>query len=236
MFKNKTNILLLSSTLAVFLGIYIYFANVQPVVPWSFDCWKALSWLNSSVFPVTHNNDPGRVTPKIIGPLAGHIAAFIVYPLTKDYLLAITSTVAALIATLMATFYYFSYRFFYSFSNNKVLSVCVSLLFIIFHFSMFKSESTNNLYLLWNYSLSTVFHYMIPNLINSILVFWLWEKRMRDPIPFKWGYANGIVICLLYFSMFSMLWGAVILACYAFLDLLSKLVFSVRRTRVLGGG
>jgi hypothetical protein len=221
--SKEKPIFLLFSLLAVFFGIYVYFANVQPVVPWTADDWLTLSGFNSGVFPVTHNNDPGRVTPKIIGPITGHIIAFVVYPLTKDYLFSITVAVAALIALLMAAFYLFSYRLFHKLGNNKALAVCASFFFIILYFAMFKSRSSNNVYMLWHYNLCTVFYYLLPNILNSILVFWLWEKRLQDSLPFKYSYSVGILICVLYLAMFSMLWGAAILACYAFFDLLAKL-------------
>ncbi|GHV21161.1 hypothetical protein FACS189494_06160 [Spirochaetia bacterium] len=220
---KKTNTVIIVSCFFVFVMIFLFFSKVNRIVPWDGDDWATLWAFNRHALPTWGTWNPSRIFPEILGPLAGYFSAFIVYPIIGDYVDAITVTAGLIIASMVTFLYYSLYKLFYTASKHTVLALCSALLVLIMYFLVFQSKSENNLYLLWSSNLCCAFYYMLPNILNSILVCYFIRKYCENKeINLKnLGIEKmGLLILILYYAMFSMLWSCSILACYIFYELL----------------
>ena len=220
--QTKNTVFSIAVPVFVFSAIFIFFAKAHPIIPWDGDDWRTLTIYNHRGFPTWGTWNPSRIFPEVFGPLAGYFAAFVVYPLHGDYIYSITLTVALLIACCVTGVYYFLYRLLYALTSKQYLAATASLLFIILCFLLFKSKDENNYFMFWAYNLCTVFYYMLPNLLNSMLVLYFMSRSAKgfnttsDFTIVK----SSIFILILYFAVFSMLWGCAVLAVFIFFNVI----------------
>jgi hypothetical protein len=221
---NKYFFLVLSTSTLVFIIIYTFFVEAHPIIPWDGDDWGTLSAFNRTALPTWGTKIPIRIFPEIFGPIAGYFAAFVVYPIEGDYIHSITITVGLIIALFTTLFYLSLYKLFYDLSKKQVLSICLALLVLVLYFFLFKKKPDNNYYMFWPYNLCTVFYYLLPNILNSTLVCYFMSKSVKGELSFSMDIRTGILIFILYFAMFSMLWGCSILAVYSFYEIISSIL------------
>jgi hypothetical protein len=219
------NIFPVTGLCVVFLCIAIFFIVVHPIIPWESDDWSYLSDFRSAIPGIGWI--PGRIFNEIGMHIIGTISAFLVYPLTDDYIYTIIITMGCVLAISCSVFYWFLYRLLYCICKNKYLATAGSLMVFILYFFIFKTK-TNSLHLLWSMDLVYFVSYCIPNLICSTLVCFFLRKyyENKDVIPISFGvYRMSILCTVIYFAIFSIVFSAAILTVCVFL----LLVFSVVR-------
>ena len=74
--------------LLLFLGFFIFFAEVHPIIPFDADDWINMSF-NRKAVPSLNYWNPTKVFPECFQPLVGLFAAYVVSPLVGDYLNAL---------------------------------------------------------------------------------------------------------------------------------------------------
>ena len=223
--KNSGFILTL---LGVFIGLCIFFINVHPIVPYDGDDWLLFSQFRHAV-PMTGYWNPSRVFQGIFYPLMGMISAFIVYPLTNDYLFSFAVTLALFLAFSFTFLYASLYKLFLSVSKNRIISAAGCLLVLIFYFGFFKSKY-NSVYMLYALNYTCVVCYILPGLLNSILVSILLRYQIKNVeiLPEKTGKLKfGFLLLFSYLAVFSILFESIILAGYCLL----YIVFTVIREK-----
>ena len=92
--------------LAVFGILYLWFARVKPLVPYDGDDWLYLSYARKAV-PLWGDWNPARVLPEVLMPLCGAVAAYVVMPLTGDYIGSITIVSAVVVSGFLTAYVYF---------------------------------------------------------------------------------------------------------------------------------
>jgi hypothetical protein len=223
--KIRDNIWLVVSLCAVFVAIYLFFTRAHPIVPYDGDDWRYLGWFRRPL-PTLQEWNPSRVLPEIITPLAGYFAAFFVTPLTGDYLGSITITAGLVMAAFVTVFFLVLYRLFLAFSRSKTASVFCAALFICVYFALFKTKAESQ-YMLYSYNLNTIFAYTIPNLLNSIMVCILMRWAGCRTLMSREGLGTRklvVLVLVLYFSVFSIMFSAAVLAVYCFYMLLLGII------------
>lgn len=93
----------------IFLSIVIFFTMAHPLVPYDGDDWLNLSILRKAV-PMTGAYNPIKVLPETLFPLAGLVAAYVVFPLIGDYISAIALTSALVMAGLISLYMYLFFK------------------------------------------------------------------------------------------------------------------------------
>jgi hypothetical protein len=190
-----------------------YYIRLNPIVPWTGCDFSQLG------APTTW--DVGRETPKILCQIVGYFAAYVITPITGNYLNSIVFCVGFFVAALLTTFYVFLYRLFAVCSKNKVAGIWLAVIFIVVCFVIFKTQEKNNMYLFYAKRLTEVFFYLTSMIINLIIVLWLVTRKISGKTvlfsKMKWVQISALIV-LIYFAMFSILWGAVVLVVYAFYE------------------
>ena len=220
--KIKDNRWPLLAAAAVFILVYLFFALAHPVVPYDNDDWNYLGLFRRAL-PLGSEWNPSRVFQEVITPLAGYFSAFVVYPLTLDYVASFSITTALICAVFMTALFIFLYRLFVSLRADKIIAVFSALVVICLFFVFLKTQA-DSAYMLHGYNLNTIFAYSIPNVLNSILVCFLMfcaASNINAGLNHLGIKKMSLFVIAAYCAVFSMLFSNVILAVYCFYALLS---------------
>ncbi|GHU65430.1 hypothetical protein FACS189447_04370 [Spirochaetia bacterium] len=223
--KIKENYGFIIAIFVVFAAIFLFFASIRPVVPFDGDDWRYLSAFRHPL-PDVNEWNPSRIFQEVINSLAGYFAAFIIYPFTQDYIYSITITTALFIAAFSTALYFFLYKLFFAFSKSKNISILAGFLIFALFFSAFKGAAGSQ-YMLYAHNLCTMFAYTLPNLLVSIttciFMRYTFENTSFSIKNFGW-YKTGILIAVIYFSIFSILFSALMLVLFCFFEILFSII------------
>jgi hypothetical protein len=185
------------------------------------DDWTYISYKRLPI-PLLNAWNPGKVFPEIYMPLMGNSGAFLIYPITGDYLRSITLTLgfgAALIVVLYIEC--FRRLLMKKTGISDLGSILPTLLFFLLHLTIFISNEQVNKYLLGGVIPTNTYNYTLPSLLNFSVIF-IFESmdsigeflRKRKVIQV------GLLFIMIYFAIFSNLYCNILLATYSFAKLL----------------
>lgn len=225
----KNRIISILSFIGIFIFIYVFYTSIHPIVLASGDDW---TYVGSSriALPTLKLWNPAKVFPETIIPQIANISVYLIYPVLGDYVRSFTVTFAFFIAIFITMYIYCFYRYIMSkYSISKEYGIILSMLFLLFHYLIFASNSSNNHYLFEMGVINTFFNYTIPSLINLMLIFYIDsnEKRRNCRYYVTSPICGGAFFLVLYLAAFSNLYCSCLLAIYAGVELL----FSALKTR-----
>jgi hypothetical protein len=202
---------------SIFYAVFSFYAFINPIIPYDGDDWQYLGTYRAP-FPKWGGWNPTRVLPEVLMPLTGYIAAFCIYPIVHDYILSITLTTSLIISgTITAYMYAIKGGVEKILNLNGFMSTVLSVLFLILHFVFFMSRPQDNMYMFYTFNLTTIFYYLIPDMLNCSLVL-IMLKSLDFSATFV-SYSNGkksIFIIAIYFAIFSNLFCSEILGVFCF--------------------
>lgn len=214
--------------LLIFGIMFLWFARVKPLVPYDGDDWLYLSYARKAV-PLWGDWNPARVLPEVLMPLCGAVAAYVVMPLTGDYIGSITIVSAAVVSGFITLYVgCFEWLIVRKFSLSSASSVLISGLFLLLHFLVYRSLDSDNGYLFLCLDLTCYFYYLIPALLNCSLVMFLMAGGYETHLQQGSMEKKGLFFAVVYFAVFSNLPDSVILAIYAGVRVLLSFVKEIR--------
>lgn len=213
---NERSVIAAAFAICMFMLCILWYTNIYPVAIFSVDDWTYISYKRIPV-PLLGAWNPAKVFPEIYMPLMGNIGAFLIYPITGDYLQAITMSLGFGMS-LIVVLYFESFRRFLikktGISDKK--SILLALLFFFLHFAVFMSNDQLNKYLLGGDSLINSYNYTLPSLLNFSVVFILESKdNIEEFFKSKRVIRIGLLLIMIYFALFSNLYSNIILATYS---------------------
>jgi hypothetical protein len=166
--------------------------------------------------------NPAKVLPEVLLPIVGLFSAYVVSPITGDYILSFTYTSAFFVSVFCTLMFMTVYKFFARwFVDENIIPLVLTSLMVIIHFGLFKSNSVDNQYMLLALNFTCYFHYVIPNLLNAGIVIVLMSY---ENINIQWArssyFTRGIIISILYFAIFSNIFTNSILTIYCMAKIL----------------
>lgn len=214
--KFKKNIVYIIMALLILAFMYVFFTNMYPLIVYDTDDWTYIS-APRSLIPIIHGWNPARVLPETLMPLCGSFAAYFIYPITHDYLGSLTTVNAFAVALSISLYIYFFAKMITKvFSLKNMQSVLISVLFLVMHFLLFVSSTHGNQHMFIAQDVTCYFFYLIPNLLNFIIVFiFMGKKNIKYDLNFSNPLKLGILLLILYVAIFSNLYCSIILAAYA---------------------
>lgn len=209
--------------------MFIFFTRISPLVPFDADDWL-FSGTMRGPYPLWGAFNPTRVLPEILDPLGGSIAAFCVYPFTKDYVGSIT-IVQSLITSIfvVAMFYGFFLLLVKKFKYSDNVAILSEAVFFLSFFLLFKHINMPSYTGFWTVDIACVFFYLIPGLLNALLLFKI-DQSNDFGAEFN-NFSNkkkGIFLALLYFALFSNSQFNIIIATTSFCLLLRSMYANKR--------
>ena len=202
--------------LAIFTFLFVWFAKIHALVVFDADDWSYLAYVRDTT-PVWGEWNPSKVFPEVVFPFFSTVAAYLVMPLTKDYITAQT-VMHALVVSLAITGYLwcFSNLLRRCFPVSRLTASLVTALFLLVHFLALRSEDSGNQYLFYCVDLNCYYNYLLPALLNASLVMCLIRNpRLADFLKSGAPAARGCFYIVVYFAIFSNLPASGIFAAWA---------------------
>lgn len=159
--------------LILLVSFVLIFSYVSPLYMVTPDDWTYIGYIREPL-PLWGNWNPSKVFPETLFGIAGYISAFIVTPITGDYLFSITFTCSFIISVFICL-YVWSFDVYISnlFKLSDSRTIFVSIFFIFLHFIVFKEQFSDGkiykLTFLSSCNLNLDFNYLIPFLFCSSL-------------------------------------------------------------------
>lgn len=217
----------------IFIFFFIFYSVLHPLIPIDLDDWSYI--IKNRIFlPMWGVWNPAKVFPEFLYPLMSSIGAYVIYPLNNDYLQS-QCIIHAIVVSLSITGYALSFLHFIrrKFELSSSTVYMLSILFLMLHFLIFRTEESNNIYMFYANNVNCYYNYILPNLLCASLVLSLlsndWLKDKFQP-TFK----NSIIIVLLYLAICSNLYSSIILAGYIICILLVDLTCCIRGEKKYG--
>lgn len=207
--------------MCIFIFSFIFFSQIHPLVLFDGDDWTYIAVFRKP-FPLWGSWNPSRVLPEVAMPLVGYVSAYFTNLFVHDYIYSITLTVAFILAVLLVFVYIIFIRYLESFKviEHPVLYF-LGIILIIANFGLFKSQGQNNVYMLSAVNLTCYFYYVIPSLLNSILVLYMCGcENIDDSFKNMHSLQKDVFIILAYFAIFSNVFNSAILAIFCFSNIL----------------
>lgn len=202
--------------LLVFAFLYLWFSKIHAVVVFDGDDWSYLAYVRKTT-PVWGEWNPSKVFPEVIFPFFSTLAAFVLTPLTGDYITAQTIMHAFVISAFITGYLWcFSCLLRRSFPLSRLSAALMMLLFLLFHFLALRSSETDNPYMLYCVDLNCYYNYLLPSLLNSALVMCLLNNPRLDSFLAGGSFVlRGCFYLVVYLAIFSNLPSSGILTAYA---------------------
>lgn len=233
--EKKVRVLKVLYLSGIFVGIFIFFTQIHPLVIFDTDDWISIA-LKRHPIPLWGKWNPTRVFPEVLMPLCGDIAAFFVYPLTRNYIRSFTLVNGAVVALFVVLYMHMFFELLYKkWKLSAFRTFALSTIFLILHFIVFRTvriSDTTSDYLFLAPNVTCYYYYVIPALLNCSLVLYLlrsdvlydgWRKLKSGTFA-KHIVRNSILFLALYFALFSNLYQSVILAAFIGSQLLLELI------------
>lgn len=223
--NTKEKLLYVLYVCGIWFLLLTFFLKIRPPVVNNGDDWAYIFFSRPAV-PVWNGWNPCRVLPECLMPLCAHIAVLFVMPLCHDYIWSITIVSCAVICLIITLYIVLFGKFLCRVMNLSAGSamLCTSLL-LVFHFKSWMSPWIASLHLFHSIDLNNYFFYTIPVLLNGMLVLWF-EKNRETTERFYENEnltAKSFLVLMIYFAVFSNLFGNCVLAIYAGLRVLENL-------------
>lgn len=187
--------------------LFIFFNNINPLIPFNSDDWIFLGGISSFRFPYPdiHAWNPIKVFPEILQPLSGLFGAYVIYPITHNYVDSLTMSMA-LCSSFMGWFLFYSFYAFIKkrWKTSQSLAVMAELLFALSFFGLFKQYHISSEFGFWGIDVTCFYHYVLTGIVNAGLV--LYILKFDDFIDsFKdFSYLKkGLLILWAYLAIFS---------------------------------
>ena len=199
----------------IFILMLVFFMRVCPIIPFDGDDWCFTGSLRLP-FPMLFAFNPIKVFPEVMEPIGGYIAAYLVYPVTGDYVGAISITQTLIIVSfIMSLFYMFCKYLKKKFNMTESKALFFEAFFIMLFFFLFKRRDAISDYGFWSSDVNCYFNYVLPAILNACIV--LIMARYDDFIKeFKsWNSIKKAAFYIgMYFAIFSNIELSIILSAY----------------------
>lgn len=215
----------------IFLSLLLFFTKFHPI-PIMDEDDVIYSVLVRKPIPVPGGWNPARILPEVLMGFCGHLSA-ISASLGISTFIKCQVFILGLILSCFITMYVFSlYRLLHTrFAASKSRALYISLLFLLFHFLVFRIDNSKNLHMFSSYDACCVCYYTIPAILNSTLVMNLMLKPDDSQFLKEKNWENSAFITVLYFSLFSNLFGSIVLAAFAGWMCLENAFFAIKLKR-----
>ena len=230
--NNRIGLIFLA---AVFLFFLLWFTRIYPIVISTTDDYYDMA-NHRHIFPAWHGSEPTRVFPEVFMPLVSQGASLLFRLFggsILDWLTFGWAFWAAGALTALAGALYVLFRK----AGASEWLICGGLLvFLLMHFWIFKQKQQDgNLYMLYSEYACTYFHYVIPNLMNAVLVVWLHVDRDLHQL-FQPGkrLKKAFFVFYAYFCIFSNIWASMILAAWLGVQFVVSIVSGIRQKQPFG--
>lgn len=207
------------------VSLMAYMRVVMPIVPYDGDDWYFIGSMRVPL-PLAGAFNPIKVLPEVLEPLCGYFAAYAIYPLTGDYIDAISLSCCLVIALFLLGTAFALYLFLRRrLRVARGPALVAELFFALGLVLLYKRDVDGYFAAFSSVDLNCYFNYIIPGLMACTLV--LIDTSYEDYYGhFKGEGAmyKGVILLWFYFTVFSSIQLSMLVAVCCFLRLVSHCV------------
>ena len=209
---------------AVFAMMLVFFTVLHPI-PIMDEDDVIYSVMVRKAIPLPGKWNPSRMMPEVLSALCGHLAALAASMGFGRFIDCQVFVEGAMLSLFITAYVSAFFRLLEGrLQTGRFQAACLSLLFLLLHFLIFRTEESGNKHMFHTYDACCVFYYTISALLGCTLVL----HFMTDPddAPRLYGehpVRESLLLLTLYFALFSNLFGSAILAAYAIFRVLRSL-------------
>lgn len=222
-YLRKEHMLLIGFSTFIFLSMLLFFLKIHPLIIYDADDWLHASYFRLPI-PIWNDWNPSRVFPEIFMPLCSTLAVYLLMPLTHDYIWSL-ALMYGIIVSFFITLYVSAFALFLreKMKTSVSNSIIISMFFFIFHFLIFKTAESGNHHLFYANDVTCYFYYIIPTILNVILVIILeLYPNLMDVFSRKNGILKGVILFGVYMAIFSNMFCSVILSVWAGVEIINS--------------
>lgn len=230
------NIIEIIGMIGMFSVLYVFFRHVHPVVPWDGDDWSTVAGFgNAHIFYGLPGLDlSDNIFGNVTGTIIGYIAAFLVYPVTKKYVLSFVIVDAFMLALTISISFVYIFRLLQQwFKEKQINCLCICFAFCS-AFAIFKT-TTPSTYAFWQVNQCTEYYYSIPSYLCMAYSFYMLKREVWFE-PLQFNIKTAFLLFFIYFLVFSFLPAALLITTVSFDILIWKLIKSRRQKNAFRGG
>ena len=213
----------------IFILFFVFFTKLYPLILYDADDWTYVAQ-DRRMLPIIGYWNPSKVLPETLMPLCGAISAYLVDIFVNDYVVSFT-IVSSFVVSFLITLYVQSFYVLIKkkFKLEKIKSIIVMGLFLIFHLVIFYIPYNSNEYLFYAHDLNCYYNYLIPNIICFIIIFKMMTFDFIDySFPKKITLKSGFILLMFLLSIFSNLYCNITLITYIASVLLINCINSMK--------
>lgn len=201
---------------AVFAFFYVWFSRIHPLIIYDADDWTYVAYVRKAT-PIWGDWNPAKVFPEVLMPFFSGIILHTLVPLVGDYMTGFTVGHALVVSGFITAYTWCLVTIIRrSFSLQRLSGLLIGTLFLIFHFLVFRSRDFDNGYLFHCEDLNCYYNYLLPALLNAMLLMWMMDRERFDGfLKNSHPVILGMFYLVLYLAIFSNLVTSGILAAYA---------------------
>lgn len=201
----------------VLISMLLFFEIAHPLVILDADDWTYISASRIAI-PATKFWNPARIFPEILMPYASSLGVLLFSKF--GYIPSIT-VMNGLVLSLFITAYV---RELYALLTQKLdlrydAAALCACLFLLFHFTIFRTRTDGNNYLFRANNVTCVYYYIIPGILNCTLMMFLIRTDVNKTFLERENQLQkGVLVLVVYLAVFSNLFESIILAAYCGMD------------------
>lgn len=217
----------------LFVILYFFYTTIHPLYIYDTDDWTYISQTRHALPQITQWN-PTKILPETLMPLTAELGVRFIMPFSGDYIASMAYAFAVVISfSIVVYILCFGKIFKTIYKLDEKTGLLLMTILLLFHFLPFNIAAANNKYLLGGESVTILYNYLLPGLINSSLVMYLMVHEKIDWRSKKAFFKNGFFILVIYLCINSNMFHSVILISF----IGTNLLVSLRSMRsMLGGG
>lgn len=206
--------------IGIYIAIFIFFYRIHPMILFDTDDWL-YCYAARNMYPQIGAWNPARVLPEVLMPLISYISAYLIYPISGDYIMSLAFGYAIILTTLIVIYFHLAYRLLRQrMQISEPQAMAVTVLFIILHFLIYRTYAANNEHIFYSANVTCVFYYIIPTLLNVILILYF-EFRGQVFVAER-ALQNGGVLLLIWLAIYSNLFNSCLLPIWCGVQLLAR--------------
>ena len=192
----------------VFLFFLLFYTKIYPLVISTTDDYFSIA-NHRQILPEWHGSEPARVFPEVFMPLVSQGSALLYRIFGGNILDWLTFGRAFFLAAVITGLSAAVYRLLRKHGIPAWQSCAGLVIFLLMHFWIFKQKRQDgSIYMLWTDCACTCFHYVIPNLMNAILVLWLhMDRDLHELFRPEKALKKAFFVFYAYLCIFSNIWG-----------------------------
>lgn len=223
--QKKEKILNFFIQAGIVIFLLCFFIRLCPLVVFDCDDWMYLYNFRLPI-PIWKGWEPTRVMPETLMPVAGWIAAKVLYPICGDYVYSVTIISAIIITLMIAILCICLQRLLVERLHLNIgSSIACEILYLILFFLIFRNRRTSQC-MFTAADLCCIYFYTMSGILNAIVVLILMRYDDLAEMFSSWKKKQKMLfVILVYFALFSNLFHSAITAIYAGVNLL----FNIRK-------